>query len=488
TLRALIGGRVSRLDAQPRAAMQAAAILGDPVPLQVLAAMLRRSVPQIDGLVASLAAKDFLRPSGPSWAVFASPMLGEIVLAAILPEVRRELHASAAAAYIATLGDSEEHADRVAHHLHEAGERDRAATFFFRAARARLRLDQIDIGTRWLVHALDLADVDLRTPTELASWLTLLADATTRARAAPPLADVLARALRRIDAAGTLEERAIARVDAARAESAVNSFVEAYKHLEEGQALAGDRDDLRARGLIVEIETAARTGDFTRALRAGTRLEAAGPIDDAPTLALIGFGCATQGDRERALAAIDQAARLSDSLHVAADREKIRGLVHAQMRDFHGAAEASARAVDLARSLGLRFAVAIGLHNLGDSTRRIGDLPRAYASLTESKDLAELGGHERLAMLNRTHLAYLDGLSGSDAALATLRELLAYQEARRFLSDALESRFLLGSLLRRRGDSAAARKELEDVLERAIDLGNKLIAEDAREELGELRG
>ena len=493
TLRALIGGRVSRLDAEPRAAMQAAAILGDPVPLQVHAAMLRRSVPQVDGLVASLAANDFLRPSGPSWAVFASPMLGEIVLAAVLPEVRRELHASAAAAYIATLGDSEEHADRVAPHLHEAGERDRAATFFVRrgagaaAARsdrprhalARPRARPRRRRPPRAVRARELAQARRRRYE--ARPRRAAARRRPRARAAPHR--------RRRHGGGARDRPRRRRPRRERREPASSRRTSTSRRARRSPVIATICARAVSSSRSRRRHAAGRLQ--ARALRAGARLEAAGPIDDAlDARAHRPSAAQTQGDRELLALAADSIKPRASPTRCTSRPTARRSAGSCTRRCATSTARQrrSARASrSLARSLGLRFAVAIGLHNLGDSTRRIGDLPRAYASLTESKDLAELGGHERLAMLNRTHLAYLDGLSGSDAALATLRELMAYQESRRFLSDALESRFLLGSLLRRRGEASAARKELEDVLERAIDLGNKLIAEDAREELGELR-
>ena len=47
------------------------------------------------------------------------------------------------------------------------------------------------------------------------------------------------------------------------------------------------------------------------------------------------------------------------------------------------------------------------------------------------------------------------------------------------------SRRLLGSLLKHRGDPGA-RRELEEVLKKAIELQNRLVAEEAREVLAQL--
>ena len=489
TLRTLIAARVSRLDANRRGVLQAAAILGDPVLTAVLAAMLRQNLTQIDRAVAELVTEDLLRITGPAQASFASPMHGEIVLDAIPPQARRELHADAAAAYIAVVGeDSTEHAERIAQHLYQAGDRDHAATFFAREALHRIRVGQLEPAIRHLTRALDLADLAERDSQEIAAWLRALGDVVTRVRSAPDLPDLAARALRRVDAAGTLEERVCARVDVARALGSVNLFEDAYTKLENAFSLASDRDDLRQRALIAELEMAVRSGDFTRAAQATEKIEAIGTITDPRVFLAIAQARAAAGDSAAALAALDQAERLGnpDDLVAASEREKQRVLVYLYIRDFKRAVESSTRAVEISRSAGLRYETAAALHNLGDASRRIGDLPRAYASFSESRDMGEAAGHERLTSLNRMNLAYLDGMGGVLRADAMLKEFIRYADARGYWTDALESRFLLAALQKHRGDRVEAKRELEQVLTMATAYGNKLIAHDAREALEDL--
>lgn len=489
SLRTLIATRVRRLDPSDRAVLQAAAILGNPVPTEVLAALLQQKLPVVNRAISGLATRDLLRLKGPAQASFASPMHGEIVLDAIPPELRRELHAAAAAAYVAVVGEeSAEHAERIGQHFYQAGDRDRAATFYARAALHKIRASQLDPALRLIFQALDLGDHAHRSPAELSAWLGALADVVVRVRSAPDLVDVAARALRRIDEAGTPEQKLSARVDLARALGAVDLFADAYARLEEAYALAGDREDLRRKALACETEIGVRTGDFARAERAVEQLEATGAIDDPRLLLAISQTRAATGDIAAALRALDRAEALGDpgDLAAASEREKQRVLVHVFLRDFDAAVKSSARAVDLARSAGLRFETAAALHNLGDASRRLGDLPRAYASLTESKELAEESGHERLASINRAHLAYLDGLSGAAGAGELLRELARYADARSYRTDALESRYLLGALLKQRGLVKEARRELAEVLDLASAYGNKLVADDARSALSEL--
>ena len=487
SLRTLISGRVRRLDPEERAMLQAAAILGDPVPTEVLAALVHQKLSVINRSLAGLAGRDLLRVTGPAQASFASPIHGEIVLDAIPPEARRELHASAAAAYIAVVGEeSVEHAERVARHLYEAGDRDRAATFFARAALHKIRARQPEPAIRLITRALDLADHEQRSAADLAGWLGALADAVVRVRVAPDLPDLAGRALRRIDAAGAIEERVAARVDAALALGAVNLFEAAYQQLDEAYALVGDRDDLRRKALVCETTMAVRSGDFTRALRSAERLEALSGADQDPLAQLaVSQARAASGEAEAALRALDRSEALSDprDLAAASEREKQRVLIYAYSRDIQRAFDAAVRAVEIARSTGIRYEMAAALHNLGDGARRLGEMQRAYASFTESKEIAEALGHERLTSLNRIHLAYLDGLSGVAGAEALLRDLIRYADARGYWTDVLEGRYLLGALLLHRGAAEEGRRELGEALSGAEAYGNRLIAEDAREAL-----
>ncbi len=490
SLRALIAMRVARLPNDLRAVTQGAAILGTPVPTEVLAALLGQKVSQVDRAIAQLAAKDLLRATGPAQADFASPTHGEIVLDLLTPEARRELHAAAAAAYISVFGEEgADHAERVAGHLYEAGDRDRAATFFARAAMHKMRLSQLEPTIALLARALDLADLARRTAADLGPWLAALASAVFHVRRAPELVSLTRRALERIDAAGTLEERVAARIDVARALVSANLFDDGYGRLQEAFELAGDKgelQDLRRRALLIEAEAAVRGGDFTRAVQAVDKIEAMGAVDDERTLTVISMVRAVMGDRDAALRALDRAEALADpaDLAGACNRAKTRALVHLYSRDNKTGIEASLAAVQLARSSNVRYDIAAMLHNLGEAARRLGDLPRAYAALSESLEVARATGNERLVSVNRIHLAYLDGMSGVAGAEGLLRELVRYSNAHGYWTDAVEGRYLLGMLLQHRGAADEAKRELEEVMALAAAKGNRLILQDAREALG----
>ncbi len=491
SLRALIAARVARLPPELRAVTQAAAILGASVSTEVLAALLGQKVSQVDRAVAQLAAKDLLRATGPAQADFASPTHGEIVLDLLPPEGRRELHAASAAAYMSAFGeDSVEHAERVASHLYEAGDRDRAATFYARAGMHKTRLGQLEPAITLLSRALDLANLERRTASEILQWLGALAGAVFHVRRAPEITDLARRALERIDAAGTIEERTSARVDVARALGSSNLFEECYRRLDEAFELSGDRPDLaeeRRRALLIEAESAVRGGDFTRAVRAVDKMEAMGPVEDARLLIVISSVRAAMTDLPAALRALDRAEALSDpgDLASACSRAKQRALAYLYCRDWKTGIEASLQAVQIARAANLRYDIAVTLHNLGEAARRMQDLPRAYAALTESLEIARAAGSERLVSLNRIHLTYLDGMSGVAGAEELLREHVRYANAYGYWTDALEGRFLLGMLMKHRGATEEAKRELEEVMSLAAAKSNHLIFEDAREQLAQ---
>ncbi|MFT3766549.1 MAG: protein kinase [Minicystis sp.] len=489
TLRTLIAGRVSRLDPGERAVLQAAAILGDPILTDVLAALLKLSLTQLTRTMAALFTRDFLRITGPAQVSFSSPIHGEIVLDAIPPEARRELHAAAADAFIQVMGeDGVDQAERIGHHLYEAGDRDRGASFFARAALHKMRVSQLEPAIRLLARALDLADHEQRAAGELSLWFSALADAVSRVRAAPDLPGLAARVLRRIDAAGTSAEKVSARADAARALGSINLFDDAYRKLDEAFALAGGDAQKLAGALVVEIEMAGRSGENARAVRAVSKLESLGPIQSSRALLAVSIVRAAAGDPAAALRDLDEAERLDrpDDLMAAAAREKQRVLVHLNARDYRAAVEASARAIDLARSAGVRYDLAATLHNLGDACRQVGDLARAYAALSESKEIADAAGNERLVTLNQMYIAYLDGASGLPDTEKPLRDLIRYAESRGYLTDARQGRFLLGQLFAVKGQKDEARRELTQLLDLAHAQNDKTTVEETREALEKL--
>lgn len=469
-LRSLLAKRVARLDTDLRGAVHACAVLGDPVDSAVLAAMLGTSVRKVDSLVETLEAHGLVRRLGPSSCALSSPMLREAVLESVRSSVRRQLHAAAAAAYESLYGARvEAHADRVATHLAESGERGRAARFFASSGKRRLRNGQLEAAVRDLAQAISLVDLPHVSASELCDWLADMRSALHLVRAAPALQARLLSAITRIDQVGTIEHRVLARIHAASMMSAVHIFEAADEFVDEAQGLAGDRMDLLRAALLAAGEMNIRRGMFRQALEAFTGASACGGTFGPGEEYRLEIGLAmvhgASGTKDRALAHLDRSARLvgEGDFGAAVEREKLRALVLHFSRDFAGSAAASQRGVDAARAAGLSYEIALGLHNMGDSLMWIGDYAKAHAAFRQSLASAEEFGFTRLRDHDRMYLAFLEADQPGVDAAGLLRELIHDAETKGYAWDALNGRYLLSSLLFRRGQLDTARTELERV-------------------------
>jgi serine/threonine protein kinase/tetratricopeptide (TPR) repeat protein len=491
-LRSLLAARVARLDSEHKAALYAAAILGDPVDTALLATMLGLSLQQTERLIAVLEERALIRRAGPSSATLASPMLRESVLDSLPADARRELHVAAASAYEAVYGSQvEQKAHRVAQHLHESGDRNRAADFYAMSGRQKLRSGQLESSVRDMLRALDLCDLSQRGAKELCGWLEDLRTAVHAVRAAPALPDIVARVLTRIDAEGDPKRCVVARTHSAGMLGAVHQFDVANEYIEDALVLAGQRTALKRSALLTGAEIAFRRGQFRRALELFDQVAELGEPQGREAYRLeIGLAhtLAAQGDQQGGLEHLDRANDLADpaDLASAVEREKIRGLIYHFTRDFRSAVAAFERGVDLARAAGLSYEVALGLHNMGDALVWLGSFARSHVAFRESLSTCEEYGYERLAAHDRMYLAFLDAEKGQSEAAATLRELIAIAEARGFIWDVLDGRHLLGTLAFRQGDTDTARTELGLVRDMAKENHNQLLEHSASEMLQQL--
>ncbi len=249
--------RVSRLEPSERAILQAAAIVGEPILTDVLAVLMKQSVAQITRIISSLFARDLLRITG--------PRAGELRLA----DPRRDRprrHPPRGPARAPRGGGAG------LHHCHGRGRHGprrahRPPPLRGRRPRSRRRppgpgRPPQDAGEPARARhppplpRARLCDVDQRTPAELSLWLSALADAVSRVRAAPDLSAVAARVLRRIDAAGTLEDRVVARVDVAPRARLDQQLRRGLPQARGGLRPRRRRPPLPRRRALVEIEMA----------------------------------------------------------------------------------------------------------------------------------------------------------------------------------------------------------------------------------------
>jgi len=467
-LRAVMAGRVERLPVAEQLALQTAAVVGEVFEGPLLAEL---AGPDTPAALASLEQRELLRGASDGAYTFASPLLRDVVLDALPPDARRQLHGRVAAALERAGGSL----PRVATHLQEAGKLHEAGLLWARSARRQVAARQHEAAASEGLRALGLLDLQALPVDEALELLRALASALDRVRLAPDAPRLLLGALEDLDPRASPSERVEARVEVARALGAISRFDAALEALA-GAPPAGLSPELSQRLRLAEAELHFRRGDFRRSREVLATVDAASL---SPQLAPRALVLATQahavaGERELALELL---ARLpaSDDPASEAQLDKLRALISFFSRDFNAAAAASVRGAELARQSGLAFEAALHLHNLGDALIFLADYPRAYAALQQSLTLCEERGAARLGLQNRMYLGYLDALQGLPGGEAVLRDGIAHAESQGYLWDIVNGRFLLGRLLEDMGLPRAATAEFEACRALARETHNDLI-------------
>jgi len=146
TVRAVLASRIDRLDDRDKEILQAAAVIGQDVPVELLRAVVVRSEPELDGSLARLSAAELLGPAeAPDQRVFRHPLAHEVAYRMQLADRRRATHAAIARALLAIHGPAAAtHAALLAHHFDEAGEGLAAARWHEHAGRRIARSDPAD--------------------------------------------------------------------------------------------------------------------------------------------------------------------------------------------------------------------------------------------------------------------------------------------------------------------------------------------------------
>jgi DNA-binding CsgD family transcriptional regulator len=137
TVRDVLLTRVARLPAPGRRVLEAAAVLGRTVPHELLAAITDPA--DLDAGLPAAVSHRLLEAQGDRY-LFRHPLIQEAVYADVLPTVRRDLHARAAARLeaaspAATVTERAGHAVQVAYHWRAAGATGRALASGVRAGR-----------------------------------------------------------------------------------------------------------------------------------------------------------------------------------------------------------------------------------------------------------------------------------------------------------------------------------------------------------------
>jgi len=413
-------------------------------------------------------------------------------------EAAREMHAAAGQALETALGPrAMEHASRIATHLYEAGDRERAASYFAKSGERRLETRQLEAAARDYARAITLADPARRSPEELTLWLRGLASAVRVVRSLPDVVELCQRVTERVDrgpdAPQAREVRVNAHVAAAHIFTAVQRMAEAQQRLAHAEAVAADDVELRKAVLIAGAELAARQGKYERAWQLLTELGRIGAVvtdeREKHRVALLSAqASAGRGDRDAALLSLLEAEHLLlDDRMAAVARTRVRALIDHFTKDFRSAVLHGEMAVDLAREAGLSYEVMFNLHNLGLVFIRSGEHTRAYGAVRQSLELCEEYAYERFANFNRMLLAFLDGLEGTADADKLLLVGIAYAESKRFTMEVVTGYLLLAKLLHRRGRLENAKAEYERACTLALDAGHRIVVDECEEALAALR-
>ncbi|HUR72851.1 MAG TPA: adenylate/guanylate cyclase domain-containing protein, partial [Sporichthya sp.] len=162
SVRAVLAGRIDRLDPQSKAVLQAAAVMGRTFSLAVLAAVTLLERDALTATVADLCAAELLQQNDDQEYRFWHPLTQEVAYASLLGATRRRHHRSTAAALLATAtGRDDELAALVASHYEAAEEHLESARWQVRAANRAARTDVRDAVRRLRVA---IAHADLAPP------------------------------------------------------------------------------------------------------------------------------------------------------------------------------------------------------------------------------------------------------------------------------------------------------------------------------------
>jgi len=146
TVQAVLGSRIDRLGDRDKDVLQAAAVVGRDVPVELLRAVVDAPGPALAASLERLAMAELLGPT-PSRGIhaFRHPLAQEVAYRTQLADRRRVTHAAIARALLTIHGPAAAtQAALLAHHFDEAGERLEAARWHEQAGRRVARSDPAD--------------------------------------------------------------------------------------------------------------------------------------------------------------------------------------------------------------------------------------------------------------------------------------------------------------------------------------------------------
>ncbi|MCK6507348.1 protein kinase [Myxococcota bacterium] len=503
-LEGLVAARIDALSPAARQALQLAVVIGR----NLSAALLEQAGggPDMAPVLGELVDRGLLVREGGILS-FSNELAFEVANRGLLAARRRELHGVVATALEALTGGDGPHAGQLAYHCASAGRLLDAARHGHAAGDHLRRQQLVRPATRYWLQALDhltTAEGEGADPAACLQGEALLHWKLGEARALLGESDEARRHLEAaLDAANEREDpelEALALLELGRLHAAQGRSARARLHWEAARDATerpGPEGPWRRQVAVGALEAlgllAHEHGDHDQAQACfDAALARAGDDDGLAARALLGLAnrFIRQGEEERALALLSQA---EEKAILAGDRilrgrvVNNRGLVH------HGAGRGDPARYGLAlacfeeaqrlrRDTGYRRGEAVNLHNTGDTLVRMGQLARAWGAFERSRDLAQAIGWTRGVVMNDLWMAWLEasrtGLDPDAVAAAA-----AQAQALGDLETAATGRWLLGRLLRERGQEERGLRELVGALEQARALGAAPLRRDIEETL-----
>ena len=146
TVQAVLASRIDRLSPRDKDVLQAAAVVGRDVPVELLRAVVDLPAPELAESLGRLATAELLDSAEPAGELaFRHPLTHEVAYRTQLLDRRRGTHSAVARGLLAIHGSAAPtHAALLAHHFDEAGDHLEAARWHERAGRRVARSDPAD--------------------------------------------------------------------------------------------------------------------------------------------------------------------------------------------------------------------------------------------------------------------------------------------------------------------------------------------------------
>jgi tetratricopeptide (TPR) repeat protein len=475
----VIALRLAHLAREPRAVLDAAAVLGNRFAFALIDAMGELETPALLTSLALLVQRGLLTESLQEYA-FSHERVREVVYASLPPARRIRLHRRAAQAVETQYPDW--HAV-LAHHWTQAQAWEKAVCAHQRAAREASAQHACATAVEHLSAALALADAAALPP---AARFDLLA-AREAARdilgdrdgQAGDLAAMLALAQDDVPRRMLAQQRRAAWLTHG------SCFDEAQAAAREALALAeGAHDATGQATALIALGTALnRQGQTPQALpflRQAVAICAAGaaPLLEAQAHYALGDALTGVSDYAAARAEVQSALACYERLNDLLGQTEALGLlaiIQMEQGDLATAGENYRRAIEVCRAIGYRYGEARNLANYGNVLNVQNQIPEALRYYDEAVAAFRIIGDARGEAKTRANIASIcHFILGDDATAAVHAEAaLAYFRRVQDPVGTAQCLGILGGIAQRQGDEETARARLEEGTRIALAVGER---------------